>query len=195
MALEQGNPRLTYAEYLTLPEGHYNLIDGVLLVTPAASPRHQTLVMRLAMALTLFVRPRKLGAVWASPLDVTLREADPAIVVQPDVLYVARDGAARITRRGVSGPPDLVVEVLSPGNPRLDAVKKREIYASCGVREYWMVLPDLDQVEVLRQRPTGGFERPTLFEPGDMVTSPLLPGFELSLADLFAPEDLEETDD
>ncbi len=87
-----------------------------------------------------------------------------------------------------------MVEVLSPGDPRLDSVKKREIYASCGVREYWMVLPDLDQVEVLRQAPAGGFDRPILLEPGDVLTTPLLPGFELPLAELFAPEEMEESE-
>ena len=194
MALERGDRLTTYAEYLALPEGHYDLIDGVLLMTPAASPRHQSLVVRLTVALATHVRAQQGGAVWAAPLDVVLREADPALVVQPDVLYVSRGGAARVNRRGVAGPPDLVIEVLSPSNPRLDAVRKRQIYADHGVREYWLVLPDLEQVEVLRQAATGGFARPLLLDRGDTLETPLLPGFALPLAELFAPEEMPAED-
>lgn len=193
MALEQGNPRITLAEYMALPEGHYNLIEGVLLVTPAASPRHQTLVQRLTTALSTHVHARKLGAVWPS-VDVFLREIDPAVVVQPDVLYVARGGKARVERRGVVGAPDLAIEVLSPGNPRLDTVKKRALYDEFGVIEYWMVLPDLDQVQVLRRDANGQFGHPMLLDADEVLSTPLLPGFELPLTELFEPDALGPMD-
>lgn len=188
MALEWNEQPMTLAAYLELPEGSYNLIEGRLYVSPSASPWHQSLVIRLAAALEAFVRPARLGRVYAAPLDVYLREEEPAIVVQPDVLFVARDGKAQVTRRGIQGPPALAVEVLSPSNASLDAVKKRAIYERVGVEEYWMVLPDLEQVEVLR-REGAGFARPQLLEHGDTLTTPLLPGFAFAIADLFEPED------
>ena len=112
---------------------------------------------------------RSLGHVYDAPTDVVLSEADPAVVVQPYVLFVAPRGRATLTAQGVSGPPDLVVEVLSPGNASLDAIKKRELYGKFGVQEYWMVLPELLQIEVLRRSHDGGFELPLadLFEPED----------------------------
>lgn len=189
MALEREAPLVTFAEYQALPEGSYNLIDGVLIVTPAPTLHHQIIQIRLIAFLYPYVRTHRLGIVCGAPCDVVLREADPAIVVQPDVLFVARIGRARLTKAGIDGPPDLAVEILSPGSVKLDSVKKRQLYATYGVREYWMVLPDLEQVEVLRQAGEGAFARPILLEAVDMLTTPLLPDFSLSLTELFEPEE------
>jgi Uma2 family endonuclease len=185
MALEQDSRRLTFKEYLALPEGHYQLIEGVLVVTPAPSLRHQTLQWQLLAALGPYVRDHQLGRVFGAPCDVLLRAGDPAVVVQPDVLFVASGGRAELTEARVVGPPDLVIEILSPGNARLDSVKKRALYEEHGVIEYWMVLPDLEQVEVLRRVVNDKFGRPVVFESDDTLTTPLLPGFELSVRHVF----------
>ena len=189
MVTEPAHPLTSYAAYRALPEGRYDLLDGELLVTPAPSRRHQLLQLRLAAALLAWVEARGSGHVYGAPLDVELRQEDPAVVVQPDVVYVAAAGPAALTAHGVSGPPDLVVEVVSPGSTRLDGVRKRAIYESFGVGEYWLVLPDLDQVEVLVREPgRAGFAPPRLLEHPDALTSQALPGFELALAHLFRPE-------
>jgi Uma2 family endonuclease len=185
MALEQDSRRLTFNEYLSLPEGHYQLIEGYLIVTPAPSLRHQTLQWQLLAALGPYARDHQLGHIFGAPCDVLLREGEPAVVVQPDVLLVATGGRAELTEARVVGPPDLVVEILSPGNARLDSVKKRALYEEHGVLEYWMVLPDLEQVEVLRRDINGKFGRPAVFESDDTLTTPLLPGFELPVRQLF----------
>ena len=83
MAIEQDAPRLTFDEYLALPEGHYQLIEGVLIVTPAPSLRHQTLQWQLLAALGPHVRDHQLGHIFGAPCDVLLQLSDPAIVVQP----------------------------------------------------------------------------------------------------------------
>lgn len=77
--------------------------------------------------------------------------------------------------------------MLSPSHLALDLVKKRALYEAHGVREYWIVFPEADQVQVLR-RGEAGFERPALLEAPDLLTTPLLPGFELPLTAYFAPE-------
>jgi Uma2 family endonuclease len=180
---------MSYKEYTALPEGRYELIEGEFIVTPSATPRHQLLVGALHFALLGFVRAHRLGQVFQAPLDVLLREPDPALVVQPDLPFVPREGAARVAERNVVGPPALVVEALSPSNAKHDAVRKRALYEAHGVQEYWMVLPDLEQIEVLRLNEDRRFERPQLLEAPDILTTPLLPGFELPLAELFASDD------
>ncbi|MDB5099504.1 MAG: hypothetical protein JWM80_3925 [Cyanobacteria bacterium RYN_339] len=188
MALERNEQLMTFAEYRELPEGCYNLIEGHLIMTPAPSLWHQCLSSRLNDALKAYVSSRNLGWVYYAPLDVILSETFPPIVMQPDVLFVARDGEAQRTSKGIAGPPALVIEVLSPSNQSLDAIKKRALYERFGVQEYWMVLPDMAQVEVLR-REGERFARPLLLEAPDVLATPLLPGFGLDLAGLFAPED------
>lgn len=189
MALEQTPVFMTFDAFRVLPEDtRAELIEGVFTVTPAPTWRHQRLQVRIAGALESHVRAHGLGIVLGAPFDVILREQDPAIVVQPDVFFVARANAARMQESGLFGPPDLVVEVLSPSNARHDSIKKRQLYAAHGVREYWMVMAELDQIEVLRRDDGEGFCRPVVFEPGDELTTPLLPGFALPLAGLFDME-------
>jgi Uma2 family endonuclease len=185
MAIESRHPLITFAAYLALPEGNYDLIEGELIVTPAPSLLHQQLQAHLLSALHGWNRQQGLGMVCGAPTDVVLEETDPAVVVQPDVLFVAKTGAARLTKRGVVGPPDLVVEIVSPGTTRLDGVKKRALYERHGVREFWLVLPDLDQIEALRLDATGRFFAPTLIDATGILESPLLPGFSLPLSELF----------
>lgn len=96
-----------------------------------------------------------------------------------------------VTQRNIQGPPHLVVEVLSPSNARKDAVRKRRLYEKFGVPELWLVPEHTDRVEVLRlDGETYG--RPLLFDGTDRLTSPLLPRFELPVADLFAASPLED---
>lgn len=191
MAIESSRPLMSYAEYLALPEGAYNLIEGHLIVTPAPTVRHQLLQGRLHFALFGWNRERRAGIVLTAPTDVVLRDGDPPLVVQPDVLFVARGGRASLTSGGVVGPPDLTVEIVSPGSLRLDGVKKRALYQAHGVKEFWLVLADLDQVEVLQLGEDGRFAPPRLLGVGDVLGSDLMPGFALPLADLFALEEGE----
>jgi len=108
-------------------------------------------------------------------------------VVQPDLLFLSKDrlhlaaGGANI-----QGAPDLVVEVLSPGTRRTDAVTKRHLYQKYGVTEYWMVDPELETIQIYRLGP-GGYRREAELaaEREDVLTSPLFPGLEIVLAEIF----------
>ena len=92
----------------------------------------------------------RLGGRWlTAPLDVFFPGADP---VQPDLLVLLPGGQARLVRRGIEGPPDLIVEVLSPANSAHDQVRKRELYARGGVREHWIVDPEQRVIEVINER-------------------------------------------
>jgi Uma2 family endonuclease len=108
-------------------------------------------------------------------------------VVEPDLLYISNETAARVlTPQNVRGTPDLVVEIGSPGTRKRDETIKRRLYERSGVTEYWFVDPEVDVVRIYRNE--GGRFQPVVElsrESGDVLTTPLLPGFELVLTRLF----------
>ena len=174
--------KLTVADYLDTPEGvRCQLLDGELILAAAPSNKHQTVAGSLFVALRHFVLSNDLGKVWIAPFDVVLSDHD---VVQPDLLFVSHSWDAIITAANIQGAPDLAVEVLSPSTEGYDRGYKRELYARHGVREYWLVDPDLETIEVLTPG-NGGFIRYALYNRRETLTSPLLPGLAVDLAAVF----------
>ena len=93
----------------------------------------------------LFHSSLQLGEVFPAPVDVLL---SPLTVVQPDLVFVAQGRRDIITERAIEGPPDLVVEILSPTTAEHDRQQKAQIYARYGIPHYWIVAPDQRQLEV-----------------------------------------------
>jgi Uma2 family endonuclease len=149
MATHPARRGWSYAEFARLPDdgNRYEIIDGELSVTPSPRPRHQIIATKLASLVEPDLEEHSLGWIMAGSVDVLLGEGDYLI---PDVVFVRRDREAIITDRGIEGPPDLVVEVLSPSTALRDRGIKRERYAASGVPEYWIVDPDRHQIEVYR---------------------------------------------
>ena len=181
--------RLTFDDFLLFPEDgkRHELIDGVHYVTAAPTVGHQELLGRLHLAIGNFlVGRRQLGRVFLSPLDVVLSYYD---VVEPDLLFVAGDQQDILTEANVQGPPALVVEILSPSTRRRDEGIKRELFEAKGIREYWIVDPKGLRVTVYRRGDEGQFPRLMELVAGQALNleTPLLPGFALSLDDLFGP--------
>jgi Uma2 family endonuclease len=148
MEATPGRVRWTYAEFARLPsEGskRYEIIDDELVVTPSPSTRHQRVVVRLISALHSFVVAHDLGEVLPKPVDVLFAEGD---YFEPDLVFVAKEHAHLISDRGIEGPPDLVVEILSPSTAGRDRGIKLERYRLFGVPEYWVVDPDAGAIEV-----------------------------------------------
>jgi len=172
----------TYEDYVDLPDDgrRYEIAEGEVHVTPAANTRHQDIVGWLFVRIYQHVRDHGGGRVFVAPYDVVLSETD---VVEPDVLFVADADTHRITKANLQGPPTLAVEVLS--DPRHDRVRKRRLYARFGVKEYWIVDPEGERVEVhvleSEQYPT-----PRLLEAGTSLTTDLLPGLSIDVAELLA---------
>ena len=108
-------------------------------------------------------------------------------MVEPDLLYISRERLDVLTDKHVRGAPDLVVEILSPGTRKTDESIKRKLYERFGVREYWVVDPELDTIKIYR-RVAEAFARVAepRVEAGDALTTPLLPDFSVALADVFA---------
>ena len=107
-------------------------------------------------------------------------------VVEPDLLYISKARAERMTKKNIQGAPDLVVEVLSESTRRTDEVRKRKLFERYDVLEYWIVDPELETVKVFRRK-EARFERVAelSLESLDALTTPLLPGFELPLGRIF----------
>lgn len=182
--------RLTYDDFLEFPEDgrRHELIDGDHYVTPSPNVRHQRLVGRLHLSLGVFLQDHpQLGEVFTAPLDVVLSQHD---VVEPDLLFVARGQAGLLTDGNIQGPPALVVEVMSPGTRQRDAKLKRRLFEQSGVEEYWLVDPDLDVVQVLRRAGHALVHVADISADHDQaLTSPLLPGWQLSARALFSVPD------
>ena len=175
--------KLTYQDYRALPEGgpRYQLIDGDLVACSSSKFSHQEALGRLAIALHSHIESRAMGTVVIAPFDVILSDVN---VVQPDVLFVSRARASILRDDGVFGAPDLCVEVLST-HPELDLNTKRHLYARFGVQEYWIVDPDRKTLHVYRLQENA--EAPAhIHDASGLLTSILLPGFELPLDKFFA---------
>ena len=176
--------KFTYRHYLLLPEGdRKELIEGDFYVVPAPSIRHQTVSANLGLELRQMVRRNRLGTLLLAPTDVVLSQES---VVQPDILFVSNERRGIITEANVSGAPDLVVEILSPSTAERDRELKLDLYARHGVREYWIVDPDEETVEVMELEAAGASD--VRRYDGGLVESALLPGLAISLADVFAAE-------
>jgi Uma2 family endonuclease len=179
--------RLTYDDFLLFPDDgkRHEIIDGVHYVTASPNLRHQEVAGRLYAEIYLHLKAHpEAGRVFIAPLDVVLSRYD---VVEPDVLFVATDRSDVLTEQNLQGPPSLAVEVLSPSTRKRDARLKRDLFERTGVREYWLVDPELDTVQVFRPADDGKYRRVAELtaEEDHELTTPLLPGWTLRMRDLF----------
>ncbi len=183
MATQQPKVRYTYEDYCELPDdgNRYEVIDGVLFMAPAPLTIHQRIVRSLFFLLWPFVRDGGLGEVFDAPCDVVLSRED---VFQLDILFVSADRIHIITERACEGPPDLVVEVLSPSTRQRDLELKRFRYAFFGVLEYWLVDPERRSILVLDLVDGEYMERGN-YGVGDVLDTTLIPGLVIPLARVF----------
>ena len=170
-------------------EERWELIEGVPYAMGSPTMLHQALAMELSGRLWLHFRGGPCR-VLAAPFDVRLSERD---VVQPDLLVTC--DADALQPRFLDGPPQLVIEILSPSNERHDRSRKLNLYARAGVSEYWLVTPHPFLFEVLRNR-SGIFEISGVYSEQDRLKSPTFPDLQLDLAELYRampwPQELRE---
>jgi Uma2 family endonuclease len=174
---------MTTAEYLRTPESLMptELIYGTLRVAESPLPRHQAVVLDLAMALTSHVQERRLGQIWISPLDVIL-DAERALIIQPDLFFISNERSHILLDR-VRGAPDLVVEVLSP-HPRIGKLGERiGWFQEYGVKECWLIHQLEYRVEVLNFTGTNVIERAS-FNNRTPIRSRVLPEFDRTLGSM-----------
>lgn len=140
--------RWTYEDYCALSDDEqYEVIDGELFpMAPGPDMPHQDWVLNLASKLKYHVESRGLGRVSVAPRDVIL---DDENVVQPDIAFVMTARKSIIQRRGIFGAPDMVVEMLSPFSVRRDRQVKKSLYARYGIKEFWIIDPGNNGIEIL----------------------------------------------
>jgi Uma2 family endonuclease len=173
--------RYTYDDYLTWPdEPRKEIINGVSYAMSSPTVRHQELSVRLTVALDRFFRGKSCR-LFAAPLDVVLSEDT---VVQPDLLVVC--DPKKITGACIRGAPDLVVEILSPSSASYDRLLKFKRYADAGVKEYWVVTPDLATIEIFTLD-NGSFRLDDGFMQQERLQSALFPELAFAMADVFEP--------
>lgn len=173
----------TYQDYAAMSEDgyHYEVVNGVLYMSPAPSMGHQEIVGWLFYYLVTHVKLPGLGRVYQAPTDVELHPGD---VVQPDVFVVLNAHLDRITPSRLLGAPDLVVEVASPRTARHDLDEKLHAYARARVAEYWVVNPDAQTIEVLVWQ-NGSYSSLGLFSDRMTLPSQVVPDFPVSVEQFF----------
>lgn len=185
MTAPASRTKLTYEDYLLFPEDgkRHELMDGEHYVTPSPNTQHQRISGLLLTVLHTFSRKHRVGEVFAAPYDVVLSDTD---VVEPDLLFVSSARKSIIGEAHVQGAPDLIVEILSPTTRKTDEIVKRRLYEKFGVLEYWIVDPELETIKVYRLT-DGRYTRVAELakEANDSLTTPLLPGLTLPLAEIF----------
>jgi Uma2 family endonuclease len=155
------------------------IITGELVESPVPTPIHQFIVGRLLMLIGNFADKHRLGIALLGPVDVRLSAND---VVEPDIIYVSNERKRFVLAKYIDGPPDLVIEVLSPATRRMDLVRKRALYARSGITEYWIVDPERRTLEM--QRLENGMYRLMATEQGGH-RSAVISGLVIESAALF----------
>ena len=179
----------TYADYFKWQfEERVELIKGrIFKMSPAPNRVHQLISSKLHIAIGIFLGNNPCS-VYSAPFDVRLPkkskdDKDIITVLQPDICVIC--DASKLDDRGCIGAPDIVVEILSPGNNAKDLKNKYEVYEQSGVREYWVVSPQ-DKTFLVYTLRDGSYVPSRTMAPGDVVTSSVLPGFSMELTALFA---------
>ena len=182
------NKMYTYADYFSWKfEERVELIRGkIFKMSPAPNRFHQELAGDIHTSLNSFLKGQPCRA-YIAPFDVRLprrskEDKDIVTVLQPDICVVC--DPSKLDKRGCLGAPDIVVEVLSPGNNAKEMKNKYEVYEEAGVKEYWVVSPQ-DQTFLIHMLENGKFHLSPVMVTGDVVTSSILPGFSMDLTELF----------
>jgi Uma2 family endonuclease len=167
----------TYRDLDNFPDDgkRREIIGGELLVSAAPSTRHQRLIVELVLLIGNYLKAHDVGTLFAAPTEVMFSDID---VAEPDIFVVLKGSRAEITDRRVVGPPDWIIEVLSPSTADYDLETKRKLYRAHGVL-YWIVDPDNRTVTVWDSEQH-------VYSGNASIDMPLLPGLHLKLSELFA---------
>ncbi|WP_243718065.1 Uma2 family endonuclease [Pedobacter changchengzhani] len=179
----------SYANYLNwLFDDRIELIKGkIFKMSPAPSRVHQKISIRILNPLVNFLKG-EVCEVYSAPFDVRFpkeskADKDVFTVLQPDICVVCDKN--KLDDRGCIGAPDIVVEILSPGNTKMELLHKYKVYEEFGVKEYWVVSQSDQNILIYTLNGLGKFEPSKQFTLSEKITSSVLPGFELKLDDVF----------
>jgi len=185
----------TYADYLTWNfKERIELIRGkIFKMSPAPSISHQKIQTNILGKFFIFLK-NKPCKVFGSPIDVRLkgkpfrkkklRDDKVTTVVQPDIIVVCDEEKLQ-DNRSVDGAPELVVEILSPGNTKTETKYKFDLYEENGVLEYWVVYPEYKQIYVYLLNENEAYGKPVIYEVKEKIPSAVLKGLRIPMDDIF----------
>ena len=181
----------TYADYLKWQfKERLELIKGYIYkMSPAPSRRHQDIVWNLNVTIGNYIKGHPCKA-YSAPFDVRLPIKDKksnqeiTTVLQPDICLIC--DLSKLDDKGCLGAPDLVIEVLSPGNSLREIDQKFNVYEEIGVREYWVVYPEYGHVNIFLLDESGKFIGQHPKNNGELLYSTVFPGLVINLSEIFA---------
>jgi len=180
----------TYADYLKWNfEERLELFRGKIFLLSAPNTKHQEIVTNLTALFHNFLKQKKCK-VYPAPFDVRLpakdkkRDNEVTTVVQPDLCIICDE--SKIDDRGCCGAPDLVVEILSPGNTKKEVRIKHELYEEAGVKEYWLVYPAEESIAVFILDDQGKYGGAKIYASGERIESGAVKGLIVDLNDVFS---------
>jgi Uma2 family endonuclease len=174
----------TYEDWLKFPDDgwKYEIIAGVLYMTPPPAIAHQDSSGELFMAMRLHAKNNDLGKVLATPCGVRL--PGQPVPLEPDIFFVKKERLAIISGQYVEGVPDLIVEILSPSSVHYDRDKKFKLYQATGVPELWLVDYEAKKVEVY-SLVEGRYLLAGTHTGDDVAASSQLANFKIAIAAIF----------
>jgi Uma2 family endonuclease len=180
----------TYADYLKWNfEERLELIRGkIFKMSPAPAPIHQKIASNLTGIFYNALRKKKCQA-YPAPFDVRLpvknkkKDNEITTVVQPDISVICDE--SKIDGRGCCGAPELVIEILSPGNSHKEIKLKHELYEEAGVPEYWVVFPAEESVLIFLLNEDHKYNGAIAYAGGDTIHSKAIPGLKIKVNDIF----------
>ena len=190
--VEEPDPSLsyTYADFLQWRfKERIELFKGrIFKMSPSPNTKHQIVAGNLFAQVKNFLKKQKCK-VFIAPFDVRLpvknekRDTEINTVVQPDICVVCDE--SKIDERGCCGAPDLVVEILSPGNSKKEVRLKFELYQEASVKEYWIINPVEENLVVYIMNASGEYEGGKMYAGGDLIKSFAIKGFEIEVNEIF----------
>ena len=190
VGLPAADQKYTYQDYLTWPDDiRVELIHGRIIDMSAAPGRtHQQILFELSRQIANFLVDKKIEG-FAAPFDIrfpTRGSSDEEIenVVQPDICVVC--DISKLDERGCLGPPDLVIEILSPSTSFKDLTDKMKLYEEHGVKEYWIINPVTCDVAVYLMELTGVYRKPVHYIEEEAIESEAVKGLKVELGSVFA---------
>ncbi len=179
----------TYADYLKWKfEERLELFRGKIFKLSAPNTRHQQISINIGTSFHSFLKSRKCQA-FLAPFDVRLpvknkkKDDEVTTVVQPDICIICDE--TKLDSRGCCGAPDLVVEILSPGNSKKEIRLKHELYEEAGVKEYWIVNPEEENIVVFILNEEEKLSGLKMYASGDTIQSIAVPGLNVNLTEIF----------
>jgi Uma2 family endonuclease len=189
LPIKKVEDKFTYKDYRQWPNHErWELIHGLAFnMSPAPSTRHQRIAKKLLLQFENFLL-NKTCEVFQAPFDVRLPENNEtddeiAAVVQPDLSVIC--DPKKIDEKGCKGAPDLIVEILSPATAGKDMKEKLFLYEKHEVKEYWIVHPDENIIQLYKLGENGKYQFPLTYTDDDVIKTDLFPGLEIKLDIVF----------